>query len=186
MTTAPPATPAFKLFGPDGAVIAQGSLSAVTQPILSSRSRADAEALIKRAADATEEERERKQREQEIFDEGARALHDGVLKLSHRLDALEQSRDVRRKLDAASEATEQMLRLPKDRPTLDFADTTPSPSGELHALAAKDPAEHQPVTGDQGDLPRQLQRGAPPQPGNYPTLEQSPSPQVAQPVALEE
>jgi hypothetical protein len=186
MTTAPPAIPEFKLFGPDGGIIAQGSLSAVTQPILNSRSRAEALTIIARADQAAEEQREREQQERDVFAEGVRALRDGILKLSHRVDALVQSRDARRKLDAASEATRQMLELPKDPPALDFADTTPSPSGELHALAPKDPAEHQPVTGDQGDLPKELSKGAPPQLGTEPTIEDPQSPQQPQPIALEE
>jgi hypothetical protein len=171
---------------PPADAIACGSLAAVTERVLSSKARADALALVARADEAAEQEREREQREQEIFAEGVRALRDGILKLSHRLDALVQSRDARRRLDAASEATKQMLELPQDRPALDLADATPSPSGELHALEPKDPAEHQPVTGDQGDLTRELERGAPPGLGTEPTIEGPQSPQQPQPIALEE
>jgi hypothetical protein len=164
--------------------IMHGPMDVVAESILGSRARADAEALVKRAADAAEQEREREQHEQELFAEGVRALRDGILKISHRIDALMQSRDVRRRLDFASETTRKQLELPKDPPELDLTDDTPSPSGELRPLEAKDPKEHQPAAGDQGDLPRELERGAPAQTGNYPTLEDPQQPQVAQPVAI--
>jgi hypothetical protein len=77
-----------------------------------------------------------------------------------------------------------MLELPKDAPEFDLTDDTPSPSGELRPLGANDPAEHQPD--DQGALPRELERGAPVDRGNYPTLEDPQQPQVPQPIALEE
>jgi hypothetical protein len=162
-----------------------GGRGAVTEPILSTRARADAEALLKRADAAAEEEKQREEREQEVIAEGIRAFADGVTQLARRLDALEQSRDARRKLDAASEATREMLELPKDAPELDLTDDTPSPSGELHALEAKDPAEHQPAN-DQGGLPAELTSKVPVDPGNYPTLEDPQPPQVSQPIALEE
>ena len=44
----------------------------------------------------------------------------------------ERSQATRRQLDAISEATEQMLALPKDAPTGDTA----VPTGHLHALPA--------------------------------------------------
>ena len=159
-------------------------MDVVAESILSSRARAEAEALVKCADAAAEQEREREQQEQQAIGEGIRALRDGILKLSHRLDALVQSRDARHKLDYASEATKQMLELPKDAPELDLTDDTPQPGGELRPLEAKDPKEHQPEADDQGDLPRELERGAPPQTGNYPTLEDPPRKQAAQPVAI--
>jgi hypothetical protein len=83
-------------------------------------------------------------REQQALTEGIRALADSVAKLSSRLDALEQSLDIRHPLDAASEATAKMQALPKNA----LADHTPQPSGELHALEPKDPREHQPAATD--------------------------------------
>ena len=124
--------------------IAVGALSAVTEHILSSKARAEALALVARAEAAAEEEREREQREQQVLTEGIRALADSVAKLSSRLDALEQSPDIRHQLDAASEATAKMQALPKNA----LADHTPQPSGELHALEPKDPSEHQPAATD--------------------------------------
>jgi hypothetical protein len=168
---------------PPADAIAHGPMSAVMQHVLSSRARAEALALVKRADAAAEEERRRAQREQQIFSEGIRAIADGIGQLSRRLDEIERSRDARRRLDAASEATKQMLELPKDAADLDLsADDTPAPSGELRPLEA--PTAHQPETDDQGALPRQLERGAPPQTGNYPTLEDLPRKQVPQPVAI--
>ena len=127
---------------PDNAIV-HGSLNAVTQCVLGSKARFEAELLIARA-DAAEEEREREQREQQVLTEGIRALADSVAKLSSRLDALEQSPDIRHQLDAASEATAKMQALPKNA----LADHTPQPSGELHALEPKDPSEHQPAATD--------------------------------------
>jgi len=127
---------------PDNAIV-HGSLNAVTQCVLGSKARFEAELLIARA-DAAEEEREREQREQQVLTEGIRALADSVAKLSSRLDALEQSPDIRHPLDAASEATAKMQALPKNA----LADHTPQPSGELHALEPKDPSEHQPAATD--------------------------------------
>jgi hypothetical protein len=185
MTNMSTATDQFKLLGPDGQIIACGSLNAVTQPILGSKSRADALDLIKRADAAAEQEREREQQERVVVAEGARALADGIAQLSRRLDALVQSRDARRRLDAVSEATRHMLELPKDPPELDLSDNTPAPSGELRPLQAKDPPEHDPTADDQGDLPRELERGAPPMLGTEPTIEDPPRRQVSQPVAFE-
>jgi hypothetical protein len=164
--------------------IMHGPMDVVAESILGSRARAEAEALVKRADAAAEQEREREQQEQQAIGEGVRALRDGILKLSHRLDALVQSRDARHKPDYASEATNQMLELPKDAPELDLTDDTPQPGGELHAIDPRDPKEHQPEADDQGDLPRELERGAPPQTGNYPTLEDPQSSQVAPPVSI--
>src|SRR5262245_31077776 len=86
-----------------------GSMSSVTQCLLDSKARSEALALVARADQAAEQEREREQQEQQAITEGTRALTDGIAKISRRLDALVQSRDARRKLDAASEATKQML-----------------------------------------------------------------------------
>jgi hypothetical protein len=175
----------FKLMAPDGEIIMQGSLNAVMQHVIDSKARKEAEALIARADQAAEQEREREQRERELVSDGIRVLADGFKKLDRRFDALMRSRDARRKLDAASEATKQMLELPKDAPELDLSDDTPSPSGELRPLEAKDPKEHQPAASDQGDLPKELLKGAPPEGlANYPTLDQPPRKQVSQPVAI--
>jgi hypothetical protein len=171
---------------PPADCIMHGPMQAVMQHVLGSKARVEAEALIARADAAAEQEREREQREQHIVSEGIRAFADGIADLSRRLDVLVRSRDARRRLDAASEATRHMLQLPKDAPEFDLSDDTPSPSGELRPLQAKDPAEHDPTADDQGDLPRELEKGAPPMLGTEPTIEDPPHPQVSQPIALEE
>jgi hypothetical protein len=170
---------------PPADAIAHGTLSAVTERVLSSRARSDALDLLARADEAAEHEREREQREQQLITDGLRALHYRLDDFGRRLDAIEQSRDARHKLDAASEATAQMLALPKDAPEAP-ADFAMGPGGELHDLPPKDPAQHQPEADDQGDLPRELERGAPPGLGTEPTIEDPPRKQVAQPIALEE
>ena len=119
----------------------------MAQCLLDGKGHVDVDALIARADQATElaeQKREREQQEQEVLAEGVRAIAEGITQLSRRLDSIEQSRDARRKLDAASEATKKMLALPKDAP----ADETHQPGGELHALEPKDPSEHQPAATD--------------------------------------
>ena len=128
---------------PDNAIV-HGSLNAVTQCVLGSKARFEAELLIARADAAAEEEREREQQEQQVMAEGIRAIADGIAELSRRLDEIERSQITRHKLDAASEATAKMQALPKNA----LADHTPQPSGELHALEPKDPSEHQPAATD--------------------------------------
>jgi hypothetical protein len=167
---------------PPAEAIMHGPLSAVMEHVLGSKARADALALVARADEAAAEEREREQREQEILSDGIRAVADGIQQLSRRLDALVRSRDARRRLDFASEATREMLELPKDAP----ADFASEPGGELHSVGPEDPEKHQPEADDQGDLPRELERGAPPMLGTEPTIEDPPHRQVAQPIALEE
>ena len=143
----------FTLRGPDGDLIARGSMSAVSEHVLGSKARAEAEALVARADAAAAEEREREQRTQELFADGIRSIADNITKLSRRLDAIERSRDARQELDAASEATAQLLALPKDAPDPDApepkasADYTAHPGGELHSIKANDPDEHQPSGG---------------------------------------
>jgi hypothetical protein len=100
-----------------------------------------------------------------------RKIADGILKLTHRLDQLEQERETRRALDAATEVTQQMLAIPKDAPDPEApGDDTHEhvPGGELHDLP---PKEEPQLTADQGNLPEELLEGAPPETGNYPTLE---------------
>jgi hypothetical protein len=184
--------------------IVHGSMSCVMQSVLDSKARNEALDLLARADAAAEQEREREQREQQVITEGIRAIADGIAKLSRRLDAIERSRDARRQLDAISEATEQLLALPKDVP----ADDTPSPTGELHALPPKDGEQYQPAadmggvplsyravptsfvhSGDQGELPPELERRTPPS-GTEPVLDPAelahPPPPTQQPIAIEE
>jgi hypothetical protein len=150
--------------------IMHGSMSAVLERVADSKARSEATALIRRAADAAVELKAQQEREQAAVETGVRKIADGILKLTHRLDQLEQERETRRALDAATEVTQQMLAIPKDAPDPEApADETHVPSGELHDVAAKE--EEQLAVRDQGDLPEELLEGAPPEFGNYPTLE---------------
>jgi hypothetical protein len=169
----------FKLMAPDGEVIMQGSLAAVMQCVLDSKARKQALDLVARADAAAEQEREREQHEQTMIAEAVYAFADSINRLSRRLDAIEQSRAVRHKLDAVSEATERMLEIPKDAPS----DDTPQPTGELHSVRPVDPERHQPAA-DQGDLPEALVKQAPAGFGTEPTIEGPPKRQVAQPVSI--
>jgi hypothetical protein len=159
-----------------GDVIAHGSLAAVTERVLSSQARSDALDLLARADAAAEEEHEREQRERVLLADGIRALADSMAKLSRRIDAIERSRDARRQLDAASAATAKMLALPKE-------DETYEPGGELHTVGPEDPEKHRPAA-DQGALPPELLKEAPPELGTEPTIEDPPRPQQPQPVAV--
>jgi hypothetical protein len=167
-----------------GDVIAHGSMSSVTQCLLDSVARSKAEALLARADEAAEQEKQREQREQQLITEGVRALHDRLDDFGRRLDAIERSRDARRQLDAQSAATEKMLALPKGSALNAPADETHQPGGELHVIGPEDPEkQHQPAA-DQGDLPEELVKQAPGELGNYPTLEEQPRRQISQPVAI--
>jgi hypothetical protein len=196
---------------PDGKppvnAIAHGSMFAVMERLLDSKSRTAALDLVARAEQAVEQEREREQRDQAIVTNGIGALADAITRLSRRLDGIERSQVARHQLDAASEATARMLALPKDAPDPDApADYVPSPSGELHGVEPKDPAEHQRAefddmggvplsyravpssyvrSGDQGELPAELERRTPPS-GTEPILPVAPLPPFQQPIGLEE
>ena len=103
-----------------------------------------------------------------------RKIANGILELTHRIDQLEQGRETRRALDAATEVTQQMLAIPKDAPDPEApADETPAPAGELSIHPPSHPADKEQLAAseDQGNLPEELLEGAPPETGNYPTLE---------------
>src|SRR5262249_22604866 len=149
--------------------IAHGSMSAVMERVADSKARSEATALIRRAADAAVELKQQQEREQAAVDDGVRKIADGILELTHRLDQLERERETRRALDAATEVTQQMLAIPKDAPDPEAStDETPAPAGELTVIADK---EQLAASEDQGNLPEELLEGAPPEIGNYPTLE---------------
>jgi hypothetical protein len=87
-------------------------MSAVTEPLLDSASRLVLEDLINRAAVAADEEAERAAREAEEQQAVIQRLCDGVAKMVRRMDALEQSRRDRHRLDELSEQTEEAFQLP--------------------------------------------------------------------------
>jgi hypothetical protein len=157
---------------PPANAIMHGSMSAVMERIADSKARTEAEATIARAEQAAAELAQQNEREQQIIADGVRKFTDGILELTHRVDQLEQERETRRALDAATEVTQQMLTIPKDAPDPEApADETPAPGGELHDLAPVDPERlGQTVTADQGDLPAALLEKTPPDPGTAPTI----------------
>src|SRR6516164_9178342 len=136
---------------PPANAIMHGSMSAVMERVADSKARKDAEAVIARAGQAAAELEQQQQREQQIVADGVRKFADGILELTHRLDQLEQERETRRALDAATEVTQQMLAIPKDAPDPEAPDDDTHehvPGGELHDLPPKEKPE--PVA-DQGD-----------------------------------
>jgi hypothetical protein len=154
--------------------IMHGSMSAIMERVADSKARTEAEKVIARAGQAAAELEQQQQREQQIIADGVRKFADGILELTHRVDQLEQERETRRALDAATEVTQQMLAIPKDAPDPEApADETPAPGGELTVIPPSHPEDKEQLAAseDQGNLPPELLEGAPPETGNYPTLE---------------
>jgi hypothetical protein len=132
--------PQFRLTGPDGAVIAVGSMNALMERVVDSRARKDAEGLLRDAAVAAgrvaeidarvdaviEREREVAEREQALCDDAIRRLIDGILKLEHRLDAFEQRR-----------IADELARLPDP----DSPEPLRDDHGDLEPLAPSHPVD---------------------------------------------
>jgi hypothetical protein len=154
--------------------IAHGSMSAVMERVADSKARKDAEAVIARAGQAAAELEQHQQREQAAVDDGVRKIADSILKLTHRIDQLEQERETRRALNAATEVTQQMLAIPKDAPDPEAPDDefTPAPGGELSPLPPSHPEDKEQLAAseDQGNLPPERLEGAPPPSGTAPTI----------------
>ena len=155
--------------------IAHGSMSAVMERIADSKARSEAEKVIARAEQAAAELEQQQQREQQVIADAVGKFAAGISDLTRRVDQLEQERETRRALDAATEVTREMLAIPKDAPDPEAseADDAPAhiPGGELHDLPAKDPEQlGQTATTDQGDLPEELLEKTPPEPGTAPTI----------------
>jgi hypothetical protein len=158
---------------PPANAIMHGSMSAVMERIADSKARTEATALIRRAADAAAELKQQQEREQAAIDDGVRKIADGILKLTHRIDQLEQERETRRALDAATEVTREMLTIPKDAPDPEApADETPALAGELTTIPPSHPEDKEQLAAseDQGNLPPELLEGAPPPSGTAPTI----------------
>jgi hypothetical protein len=130
-----------------------------------------------------------------------RALEDGTLKLHHMIDraaamidALEQRRADQEVLPLPP--TEEPAEIPADLPSGEEPELIEDeemqqdePGGELHVVHAKDPElaeppeEHE-TDASTGILPKELDRGAPPELGTEPTIEDPPRAQVPQPTAI--
>jgi hypothetical protein len=136
-------TQQFKLFGPDGSIIAQGACSdAALEPLPDSRERKAARFdmfCTEARADAAE------QRQQEALASTAQMIADTVAHLTTRLDREEARRAERARRDAeeAEEAEQRRIQDELDRmPDPDDPDTYYHPTGDLHSLS--------PVAQDEG------------------------------------
>jgi hypothetical protein len=137
-----------------------------------------AECAEKRAEAA---EQQQAQQEKQVALDVVHALAKGLADVGRRLDAVEQSRRERRRLDALSEATEQQLEIPKDAPDPDAPSLDPKAAGDEIAPAPGSailgPPEPHSVEAEEqqhdaeGDLPRELQAGTPPQSGTDPVVD---------------
>jgi hypothetical protein len=153
----------FKLFGPDGRLIGSGSMSAVTEHILDSQSRADAISLLHDAAQAVGLLERQQEEAEELRERQIHAFCDGVARLTRRLDVLEAQREEQMRQDAEEE----------ERRVEAFLDGLPDPDspalygpgGELHVSAA--PSDPGAVTTDQGNLPQELQKNVPEPSGEF-------------------
>jgi hypothetical protein len=118
-------------------------------------------------ADAAEQEAAQQQKQLAL--DVVHALAKGLADVGRRLDALEQSRRERRRLDALSEATAQQLEIPKDAPDPDAAGDAIAPAPGSAILGPSEPrsveAEEEQQHDAEGDLPRELQAGTPPRSG---------------------
>jgi hypothetical protein len=164
MTTTYDPDQQFKLFDHTGKVIASGSMSAVTEPILDSKSRAAAHQLLRDAAQAQDLIEQQQEQAEELRARQVSAFCDGINRLTKRLDALEAQREAAQ-VKADEEEAERI------RKEMDFWPDPDDPAiygpgGELHMLSAEPGTD--PSAADQGALPAELRKGAPPESGNYP------------------
>jgi hypothetical protein len=118
------------------------------------------------------------------------AFCDSIQHISRRLDAYTTRRDARiRAEEEAREVEEQQRKADRIKQALDALEET---SGELTTHPPTEPqheeelsaTEHPPTEDDQGDLPRELEVGAPPDPGTEPELSGSREPEAKNPVGI--
>jgi hypothetical protein len=167
----------FKLFDHTGKIIASGSMSAVTEPILDSKSRAAAHQLVRDAALAEEKIAEQKEHEQALRERQVHAFCDGITRLTRRLDELEEQRAEQTRQDEE----EEQRRIQNYLDSLPNPDDEPQPhvpgthynTGDLHSIPASSPEDRGQLEADQGALPASLRKGAPPESGNYPEVDPS-------------
>jgi hypothetical protein len=185
----------FRFIGPDGAEIANGPLSLLDEAL---RARSTAEGAIAAAAraagqmariEARSDALDRKERDLERREDACRAIQsdairrfaDGVLELRHRLDRIERQRiaDALRDLPDSDdpEGRSENQRLAE----ADYLSPAPLPPPHGDEQEVETVLERE--RGDQGDLAAELLKNAPPQPGNYQTLDEPPK-QVSQPIAV--
>jgi len=162
--------------------IAHGSWSALGPLLFDTRPLTAALDLAARTVAHAEENHARQVSEQQLVADGATALVDGLLQLRHRLDTLERNQRDRRRLDAASEVARELLEIPQDKPPAAgehgpavVRDQEHKPTGDLHSVAPSHPEDKEQAAArerkDQGALPNELLKGAPPDPGTAPEFD---------------
>ena len=175
--------------------IVVGPMSEVTSYIGQSIARIEEE---QRLAESQAEAAEVAQHQSEIRAHAAQILTDGMARLSARLDAFVASKQARadqqqRDAEAAEIArVEAMLETLPDPDTPDapvLRDSSHAPSGDLHSIAPVDreplDPENEPDPDDPentraeavtGAMPKELDKGAPPEAGEYTPTSPPPSP----------
>jgi hypothetical protein len=171
MTADPDRPPMFRLLDPHGVEIAKGSMSAVSELILDSKSRKAAEALLCDAAAAVgtidsinsradaviEREREVAERERRLQADAVQRFRDSIDDLAARIDAHEQAR-----------IADELARLPDpDDPRSHAEHGELEPHGPSHpadreVLEATLEREADDADAGMGDLPSELQLPAAP------------------------
>jgi hypothetical protein len=178
MTADPDRPPMFRLLDPQGVEIAKGSMSAVSELILDSKSRKAAEALLCDAAAAVgrlesinaradaviEREREVVAREQALLDAAVRRFCDGVLGLEHRLDRFERQQ-IEAELAALPDPDSPGRLRCSDHG--DLEPLGPSHPADREVREATLASERETNDAGMGDLPSELDLGAPPPSGNF-------------------
>jgi hypothetical protein len=179
----------FTLTAPDGMIIAHGSMSAVTEHIVDSVARADAEDLLLEAAHAVGQLEALEEREQSAHAADVRRLCDDLTRFGRRLDAFEAKRKAQRKADAELEQLKiqnmlDQLPSPDEAPPIRPSPATkPSnDNGELTILHKPEPKGFDPEQDDAGLEGVTASRPTPdPEDLGY----QPPPGQVPQPVAVQ-
>jgi hypothetical protein len=168
-----------------------GDMSAVTEPILSSRAREETEALLEAAADAIAEEhrlaRQREREEARAYADAVQKLCEGAAKMAHRLDALEK----KRRADAREARRQERKGIEDGLPDPDEpdapprfpvggegpgADTADAPNVVPGFSFAHEPGEtsfEYVEDGVTGNLPEEIESRSPPELGDFPTYKKS-------------
>lgn len=181
---------------PDEAIII-GNLSQVTEYIPQSVAREEAE---QRLAEAQAEAAEVSRQQDEIRAHAAQILTDGMARLSERLDAFVARRQELADQEKRYAEAAEIARIEAMINTLPGPDTPDilgdhAPSGDLHSIAPVDreplDPEGEPVPGEMPDpddpentraeavtgaMPPELDKGAPPEAGEYALTSPPPSP----------
>jgi hypothetical protein len=149
--------------------VAWGSWASLGPLLFDTRPLTAALDIAARCVAAAEAMKARETDEQQVFDESLTATLAAVDALHTRIAAIERDQVKRRKLDAETEAKHELLDIPKESA---MRDEVPPPASELTPKPASQPEDkEQLAAGDQGNLPRELEVGAPPDPGTDPEFD---------------